>query len=45
MGKQGNVVLSVEAVKEIFRDLVKEQEQNAVNDCLKKFQAHTSKTR
>ena len=27
MGKQENVVLSVEAVKEIFRDLFKEQEQ------------------
>ena len=27
MEKQENVVLSVEAVKEIFRDLFKEQEQ------------------
>ena len=35
MEKQENVVLSVEAVKEIFRDLFKEQEPNAANDCLK----------
>ena len=27
MGNQENVVLSVEAVKEIFRDLFKEQEK------------------